>query len=817
MADTEVTQQSDDVDMLNTSEASDGRADSESNDDCIRGGLVDIMRADLAEVEVASQDTNMTVLPSTEENLPPIDEQIARVQEIIAKHSETPIKEGDEVYLISKKWLSKVINRGSDVKCSKDVEEAVGPVDNSDIIQEILKDADGGDFARLRPGLTEEAFQYLPLEAWELVISWYGIAEGSSAVVRIAHNTNQNVNSIEQYQYELYPPVLKLHRVWSAYSPIPLPQIMKAAQPEAPVIVCGQSEKWLSFLLRAKKELQIDKAIKVRMWRIPQIMPTSAASSQSDTTKAEEVGVWPKLLVDVVTFTKLERGAQREELPESEAGDVSVNPKYNGTRTLAMAGILGDEILVFEEQIKEGATASGSWLSTYVPQDSPSPASSASVHPVAVSKKASSPPRTGPVTRGRANRNGKTLGVVGLSNMGNTCYMNSALQCVRSVEELTKYFLSDEALSEINPENPLGNRGEVALAYSKLLHEMYRKDTSQGSVRPGQFKNTIGKYAPSFSGYGQQDSQEFLGFLLDGLQEDLSRVKKKPYIVKPDSTDEMVDNPELIREMAAQVWDITKKRDDSVIADLFTGMYKSTLVCPVCSKVSITFDPFNNLTLQLPIGDPWVHMVVFFPLNDTPIEVQVDLDKHSTIKALKEFVGRRLDVPAGRMVVIDQWNQKCYKIYDDLETVADAISANDKTHIYELDAVPTNWPVVAKPKKKKKQTFGYNTVEPDPLPHWDDPMADRLLVPVMHRRANPARLSKSNRPFLVCLTPQFITLTRQEVNHCLSDSICTLTNLNRPVIQRSSSVRLFSRLQISLTARHCTRMTRMRMLVRTLS
>lgn len=779
MAEAEGTQP-DDVDMLNTSEASAEPSDAEANYIRLRGRSVDMLRTEVGEeVTSPSQDRNMTILPSTEDNIPPIDEQIAKVEELVAKQRHVPIKEGDKVYLVSKKWLSKVTSRASDVKGSKEIEEAVGPVDNSDIILEVLKDADGADFARLRAGVGEESFQYLPHEAWNLVVSWYGIAAGSAAIERIAHNTNQDVFGIEQYQYELYPPVIQLHRVWSAISPVPLPQMMKASQPEAPVLACSQSEKWLSFLLRAKKELQIERETKVRIWRIPKIMPTAAASFQDDKAQPEVAGVWSKLLVDAPTFTQLEKGVQREELPEAEAGDVSANPKYNGTRTLAMAGLLSDEILVFEEQVKDGPTANGIWLTTYIAQDAPP--SSALAHSVAVSKKVSSPPATGPITRGRANRNGKTVGVIGLSNMGNTCYMNSALQCVRSVEELSKYFLSNEALNELNPDNPLGNNGEVAIAYSKLLHEIYKKDTTLGSVRPGHFKNTIGKYAPSFSGYGQQDSQEFLGFLLDGLQEDLSRVKKKPYIEKPDSTDEMVTNPELIRKMAAQVWDITKKRDDSVIADLFTGMYKSTLVCPVCSKVSITFDPFNNLTLQLPIGDPWTHTVVFFPLNDRPVEVQVDLDKHATIKALKEFVGKRVDLPADRLVVIDQWNQKCYKIYDELETVAEAITSNDKTHIYELDGVPTNWPVVARPsKKKKKQTYGYNSVENDPLPHWDDPMADRLLVPVLHRRANPVKGRFVNKPWLTCLTPQFITLTRSEAR----DS----ENIKRKILQQAANL-----------------------------
>lgn len=45
----------------------------------------------------------------------------------------------------------------------------------------------------------------------------------------------------------------------------------------------------------------------------------------------------------------------------------------------------------------------------------------------------------------------------------------------------------------------------------------------------------VGCFAPQFSGYQQQDSQELLAFLLDGLHEDLNRVKKKPYLELKDA------------------------------------------------------------------------------------------------------------------------------------------------------------------------------------------------------------------------------------------------------------------------------------------
>lgn len=173
------------------------------------------------------------------------------------------------------------------------------------------------------------------------------------------------------------------------------------------------------------------------------------------------------------------------------------------------------------------------------------------------------------------------------------------------------------------------------------------------SYAPREFKSTIGRFGPSFSGYGQQDSQEFLAFLLDGLHEDLNRIHKKPYIEKPESTDEMVGNEAAIAELADKCWDIYKARNDSAVADLFGGQYKSTLVCPVCAKVSITFDPFMDLTLPLPVENVWSREVKLYPAGGRSLRrIPVDVDKSSSIKALKEYIGRKLNIDPKKVCLI---------------------------------------------------------------------------------------------------------------------------------------------------------------------
>ena len=207
---------------------------------------------------------------------------------------------------------------------------------------------------------------------------------------------------------------------------------------------------------------------------------------------------------------------------------------------------------------------------------------------------------------------------------------------------MTEYFDNDNYVEDINEDNPLGMKGEIARAFGQLIKDMWCGKFTY--VVPRAFKMAVGRwvavnttasitttsitvittntvttatttrFAPQFSGYQQQDSQELLTFLLDGLHEDLNRVRQKPYVEMSDS-DGKADH-----EVASEAWDNYKKRNDSVILDIFHGLLKSTVVCPECPKVpscvrlisnnralnfplqvSVTFDPMCYLSLPLPV------------------------------------------------------------------------------------------------------------------------------------------------------------------------------------------------------------------------
>ena len=185
-----------------------------------------------------------------------------------------------------------------------------------------------------------------------------------------------------------------------------------------------------------------------------------------------------------------------------------------------------------------------------------------------------------------------TRGRCGGRNLGNTCFMNSSIACLSNCTELTYYFLKGDYKKDINEENTLGMRGDLAKSWGELLHQYWVEGTRVGD--PSDFKYTIGRKAVRFRGYGQQDSHEFMSVFLDYLNEDLNRITKKEYI----EMNEKGENEKDI-DCAKRFWDCNLKRNDSIVTDLFCGQYKSTITCPKCGNINITFDPFNTVNLPL--------------------------------------------------------------------------------------------------------------------------------------------------------------------------------------------------------------------------
>uniref|UniRef100_A0A672Q3V5 Ubiquitin carboxyl-terminal hydrolase n=1 Tax=Sinocyclocheilus grahami TaxID=75366 RepID=A0A672Q3V5_SINGR len=262
-------------------------------------------------------------------------------------------------------------------------------------------------------------------------------------------------------------------------------------------------------------------------------------------------------------------------------------------------------------------------------------------------------------------------GVCGLTNLGNTCFMNSALQCLSNTPPLTEYFLKNSYLEELNFTNPLGMKGEIAEAYADVIKQMW--SGRHYSVVPRVFKTKVGHFASQFLGYQQHDSQELLSFLLDGLHEDLNRVKKKEYIELRDAD----GRPD--QEVAEEAWHNHLRRNDSVIVDTFHGLFKSTLVCPECNKVSVTFDPFCYLSVPLPVSKERVMEVFYVSLDPTakPTQYRLIVPKAGRVIDLCAALSQATGIPPNQMAVADVFNHRFYRIYQTDEFLSCILDRDD--------------------------------------------------------------------------------------------------------------------------------------------
>ncbi|XP_076254186.1 ubiquitin carboxyl-terminal hydrolase 2-like isoform X4 [Rhynchophorus ferrugineus] len=191
------------------------------------------------------------------------------------------------------------------------------------------------------------------------------------------------------------------------------------------------------------------------------------------------------------------------------------------------------------------------------------------------------------------SRNG--LGLVGLRNIGNTCFMNSVLQCLSNTKVLLDYIRNESYQKDVN-NTTSSMKGALIKAFSELIKELWGSDTS-GPVNTAALKAQIQRFAPRFMGYAQQDAQEFLRYLLEGLHEEVNRVTSKPKPITTDIDDNLSD-----AEKANEAWRRYLRAEDSFIVDMFVGQLKSTLKCTHCGHCSVTFDPFWDLSLPLPSG-----------------------------------------------------------------------------------------------------------------------------------------------------------------------------------------------------------------------
>uniref|UniRef100_A0A8C9ZFI3 Ubiquitin carboxyl-terminal hydrolase n=1 Tax=Sander lucioperca TaxID=283035 RepID=A0A8C9ZFI3_SANLU len=173
---------------------------------------------------------------------------------------------------------------------------------------------------------------------------------------------------------------------------------------------------------------------------------------------------------------------------------------------------------------------------------------------------------------------GAALGATGLRNLGNTCFMNAILQSLSNIEQFSCYFKELPAVA-LRSGKTAGRRMYHTRSQgdnSVSLVEEFRKTLcslwqgSQTAFSPDSLFYAIWKIMPSFRGYQQQDAHEFMRYLLDHLHRELQymincKLTMNIHAINCDSIFQLID-----------------------------------INCLICGTESRKFDPFLDLSLDIP-------------------------------------------------------------------------------------------------------------------------------------------------------------------------------------------------------------------------
>lgn len=188
------------------------------------------------------------------------------------------------------------------------------------------------------------------------------------------------------------------------------------------------------------------------------------------------------------------------------------------------------------------------------------------------------------------------LSTVGLKNMGNTCYINSVMQCLFSTGVFSDLFLSRKYKRYVDASYREGPRLSACISY--LFESLV---ISAGSITPSEFLTVCSYLFPNFRiPNEQQDTQEFLMLLLDRLHDELSNQEE----VAEQFYDLLLYDEKTLKVEGKKYkeW-FEKSRINNKISPIdyiFQGQVEDLLRCNRCGETSYNYSSFYILSLAIP-------------------------------------------------------------------------------------------------------------------------------------------------------------------------------------------------------------------------
>ena len=154
-----------------------------------------------------------------------------------------------------------------------------------------------------------------------------------------------------------------------------------------------------------------------------------------------------------------------------------------------------------------------------------------------------------------------------------------------SYHRISSHIIASRLIISLRPHSPSRSNN----------NNSYHRRERRRVERPTDLKHVVGKYASRFIGYQQHDAHEFLRFFVDGLHEDLNRVRDKP------AYEEIKDvEGEDEGDRSQRWWDHFCRRNDSRVKDIFGGQLRSEVTCKECGNKSVAYDPIFDISVPIP-------------------------------------------------------------------------------------------------------------------------------------------------------------------------------------------------------------------------
>lgn len=268
----------------------------------------------------------------------------------------------------------------------------------------------------------------------------------------------------------------------------------------------------------------------------------------------------------------------------------------------------------------------------------------------------------------------------GIANIGNTCYMNSILQCIAHSPLINQYFTGQVYL-DLKRRHTQSSKLKIVEEVENLLNEL--RLTKELKIRPDRFYVEFTKVYKQFQGFEQHDSHEFLGILLNSLHDDLkySQVSFNQTLTLKGATHDEE------RKKSQEQWDKYRGQAGSVISAICGGQTRNCLVCKNCSEKSTIFEVFTDFSIPIPIKQYDISIiVVLIPMQSRNFQkVLINFNRNDEIEAFFSDLQNKISIPVQKLVFA--FVRKSY--FDEFfqPTSIDEVNPPDENHIlyaYEI-------------------------------------------------------------------------------------------------------------------------------------